>query len=152
VLLIAADAASTPEGDTGEETPSPSPSPAAATLGDASVWEVIPSGANPANTQDFGGVCQSGAVAFGIGETSKTITITVAGDNTGETAEGFSVVLSDAVGATILEGTASTLIGNDDTGLTLTAIGGSEKYEGDSGVTNFTYRVERLAATPTPSR
>ena len=70
--------------------------------GDTSVtssvlWEVIPSGANPANTQDFGGVFQSGAVAFGIGETSKTITITVAGDNTGETAEGFSVVLNDAV-------------------------------------------------------
>jgi hypothetical protein len=146
VLLIAADAPATPEGDTGEETPFTF---TVTRSGDTSVtssvlWEVIPSGANPANTQDFGGVFQSGAVAFGIGETSKTITITVAGDNTGETAEGFSVVLNDAVGATILEGTASTLIGNDDTGLTLTAIGGSEKYEGDTGVTNFTYRVERL--------
>ncbi|MCK6396493.1 MAG: hypothetical protein L6Q67_22765 [Zoogloea sp.] len=146
VLLIAADHASTPEGDTGEETPFTF---TVTRSGDTSVtssvlWEVIPSGANPANTQDFGGVFQSGAVAFGIGETSKTITITVAGDNTGETAEGFSVVLSDAAGATILEGTASTLIGNDDTGLTLTAIGGAEKYEGDTGTTLFTYRVERL--------
>jgi hypothetical protein len=148
VLLIAADAASTPEGDTGEETPFTF---TVTRSGDTSVtssvlWEVIPSGANPANTQDFGGVFQSGAVAFGIGETTKTITITVAGDDTGETAEGFSVVLNDAVGATILAGTASTLIGNDDTGLTLTAIGGSEKYEGDTGVTNFTYRIERLGS------
>lgn len=146
VLLISADAASTPEGNTGEETPFTF---TVTRSGDTSatssvLWEVIPSGANPANSQDFGGVFQSGAVAFGVGETTKTITITVAGDNTGETAEGFSVVLSDAAGATILEGTASTLIGNDDTGLTLTAIGGAEKYEGDSGSTLFTYRVERL--------
>ena len=56
------------------------------------------------------------------------------------------MVLSDAVGATILAGTASTLIGNDDTGLTLTALGGSAKYEGDTGVTNFTYRIERLGS------
>ena len=146
VLLISADAASTPEGNTGEETPFTF---TVTRSGDTSVtssvlWEVIPSGTNPANSQDFGGVFQTGAVAFRIGETTKTITITVAGDNTGETAEGFSVVLSDAAGATILEGTASTLIGNDDTGLTLTAIGGAEKYEGDSGTTLFTYRLERL--------
>ncbi|WP_346288025.1 Calx-beta domain-containing protein [Zoogloea sp.] len=148
VLLIAADHASTPEGDTGEETPFTF---TVTRSGDTTVtssvlWQVIPSGTNPANAQDFGGVYQSGAVAFGIGETTKTITITVAGDNTGEMAEGFSVELSDAAGATILEGTASTLIGNDDTGLTLTAVGNAEKYEGDSGTTFFTYRVERLGS------
>ncbi len=148
VLLIAADHASTPEGDTGEETPFTF---TVTRSGDTTVtssvlWQVIPSGTNPANAQDFGGVYQSGAVAFGIGETTKSITITVAGDNTGEMAEGFSVELSDAVGATILEGTASTLIDNDDTGLTLTAVGSAEKYEGDSGTTFFTYRVERLGS------
>lgn len=146
VLFVSANATATDEGQTGEETPFTfTVTRSGDTSGACSVlWEAIASGVNPATAIDFGGVFPSGAISFAAGETTKTITVTVIGDVVGEPNEGFSVVLSDAVGATILEAIATTDIRNDDTGLTLAAIS-AEQYEGNPGqITNFVYRVERV--------
>ena len=56
----------------------------------------------------------SGTLTFAPGEVSKTIDVTVQGDTVVEPDEGFSVDLSNAVNATILDGTGAGLIINDD--------------------------------------
>lgn len=147
VLWISADAATVVEGSDGLQTPVTFTVTRGGDLSrPASVlWEVVPSGANPANAEDFGGVYFSGVVAFGVGETSKTITVWVDADTVGEQDETFSVVLSDAEGATILTGEASVTILNDDRGLSIAALGSDSQREGDTGeVTEFVYRVERV--------
>lgn len=147
VLWIAADAAQVLEGSDGLQT--------AVTFtvtrgGDLSgpvsvLWDLVPSGANPVNAEDFGGIYLSGVVAFGVGETRKTITVYVDSDTLGEHDETFSVVLSDPVGATILTGEASVTILNDDRGLSIAALGSDRLNEGNQGqVTEFVYRVERV--------
>lgn len=147
VLWISADAATVVEGSDGLQTPVTFTVTRGGDLsGPASVlWEVVPSGANPANAEDFGGIYVSGVVAFGVGETSKTITVWVDADTLGEQDETFSVVLSDAEGATILTGEASVTILNDDRGLSIAALGSDRQREGDTGdITEFVYRVERV--------
>jgi hypothetical protein len=57
---------------------------------------------------------QSGTLTFAPGETTKTITIVVNGDRTKEADETFFVNLSDAVGATVLDGQGLGTIQNDD--------------------------------------
>ena len=66
-------------------------------------WAVTGSGANPAAGSDFvGGVLPSGTVSFAAGQTSKTITVNVAGDTVVEPDQGFTVTLSNpAAGTTI---------------------------------------------------
>jgi serralysin len=60
-------------------------------------------------------VLPSGTVSFAAGETSKTITINVAGDLADEANEGFTVTLTNPVGATLGTSTASGSIRDDDT-------------------------------------
>ena len=56
----------------------------------------------------------NGTLRFNPGETSKTITVAVKGDRTREADETFRVILSNADGATIADGTGSGVIRNDD--------------------------------------
>jgi len=49
---------------------------------------------------------KTGTLTFGIGETSKTITVLVNGDRRGEYDESFSVNLTGATGASISNGTS----------------------------------------------
>ncbi|MFO1084224.1 MAG: Calx-beta domain-containing protein [Reyranellaceae bacterium] len=57
---------------------------------------------------------RTGTLTFAVGETSKTIQITVAGDTAVESTESFTVGLSGAAGATIADGSAVGTITNDD--------------------------------------
>jgi hypothetical protein len=145
VLLVSADAASTPEGDDGVETVLTFTVTRSGDISGSSsaLWEIIPSGSRPANAADFGGVFPSGAVAFQTGESTQQISVTVLGDAIGEYDETFTLVLSDPEGATILEGSAETTIANDDTGISISALD-ADKAEGNVGSTDFTFRVERL--------
>ena len=59
-------------------------------------------------------VAQAGSLTFAAGETQKTIQVAAIGDATVEPNEGFSVVLTGPVGATISHGTAAGTIINDD--------------------------------------
>ena len=113
-------------------------------------WAVTGNGANPATGSDFaGGVLPSGTVSFAAGETSKTITVNVAGDTVVESDEGFRVTLSNpAASTTIGTATASGTIRNDDTSqvnqasLSIAALS-ADKAEGQSGSTAFTFTVTR---------
>ncbi|WP_374489593.1 pre-peptidase C-terminal domain-containing protein [Zoogloea sp.] len=65
------------------------------------------------NAADFSGSL-GGTVSFGVGQTTQTITLNVVGDQSIETHESFSVVLSNAVNGSITTGSASAVIVNDD--------------------------------------
>src|SRR5262249_9797235 len=80
-------------------------------------WSLAGSGANPASASDFAGnVLPSGTGSFAAGETSKTITVNVAGDTVMEADEGFKVTRSNpSTGATLGTASASGTIRNDDT-------------------------------------
>ena len=57
---------------------------------------------------------KSGTVSFAAGETSKVVTVTVAGDTAVEANESLTVTLAGASGATIAHGAATGTIVNDD--------------------------------------
>ncbi|WP_122893440.1 Calx-beta domain-containing protein [Arcobacter peruensis] len=146
VLLINSDQVSKNEGDNGIETSYFfTVTRSGDTTGSSTaLWEVIPSGDKAASAFDFGGVYPSGAVAFGAGESTKQIEVKVLGDDVGEFNETFSVELSDATNAVILEGVAETQITNDDTGISIAELDSSKLEGNDGDITNFTFRVERV--------
>ncbi len=59
-------------------------------------------------------IAASGSVTFAPGETSKTVTVVVLGDNTAEGTENFTVLLSSPVGATIVDGSGQGSIVDDE--------------------------------------
>jgi hypothetical protein len=78
-------------------------------------YTVAGSGVAAADAADFGGVLPGGTLAFAAGETSKTITLQIAGDVDIEENESFTVSLSNASGQTrISSGSADGSIVNDD--------------------------------------
>lgn len=114
-------------------------------------WRVIGAGFNPAEASDFaGGTLPGGTVSFAAGETSVTVTVTVAGDTLAEGDEGFTVALSNLSTGAIL-GTAGDIavIQNDDgTPATLSiAAKDSDRTEGNTGSTAFTFTVTRTGDT-----
>ncbi len=78
-------------------------------------YRVIGSGDAPADAVDFGGSLPAGTVTFVPGETSKQITVHVAGDTRVEADEGFALQLSYQRGASLGVDTASAVIRSDDT-------------------------------------
>jgi len=119
-LSIAATSASKPEG-TGGSTPFTFTVGRSGDLSKAhsaswSVAGIAGSGTVPSNAADFvGGVLPSGVVSFGIGETTKLLTVNVAADGLVELNERFAVTLaSPSSGATIATATAGAIIFNDD--------------------------------------
>src|SRR5262249_31104954 len=116
-LAIAATDASKAEGNTGTTPFTFTVTRSGATTGASSAtYTVTGSGANAANAADFtGAVLPTGTVSFAAGETSKLVTINVAGDTTAEANEGFTVTLSaPSAGTTIATAAASGTIVNDD--------------------------------------
>ena len=116
-LAITATGASKGEGNTGSSTPFTfTVTRSGNTTGSSSAtYTVAGSGANPADATDFGGALPTGTVSFAAGETSKPITINVAGDTTVEANEGFTVTLSEpSAGTTITTAAATGTIVNDD--------------------------------------
>jgi len=98
-------------------------------------WAVTGSGANAASAADFtGNALPTGTVSFAAGETSKIITVNVAGDTTVEPDEGFTVTLSGAAANTTLTtATASGTILNDDTSSSNVLTTGTDTFIGGSG-------------------
>ncbi len=112
------------------------------------LWVVGASGAGSADTADFvGGALPTGSVAFAPGDTSKTISLAIAGDTLTEPDEIFTVSFLGGAGAPLAAGSASGTILNDDpalplVGYTLTATD-ARKIEGNSGTTTFTFTTTR---------
>ena len=89
-----------------------------------------------------------GILSFAPGEVTKTISVDVLGDTSIEDHESFSMVLSEASGATIGSGTAVGTILNDDTAI---RIGNApDILEGAAGTTPtvFTVSLEKASALP----
>ena len=91
----------------------------------------------------------TGTVSFADGESSRTITIQVAGDTTFEASETFTIDLSNATGgATISDASGTGTITNDDVAPAGTlAINDVAVAEGDSGTTNMVFTVTRSAGS-----
>jgi hypothetical protein len=94
----------------------------------------------------------TGTLTFAPGETSKTITVLVYGDIQVEGDEVFAVNLSNAIGATILDGHGAGTIVNDDVAPPPTiSIGDVTKAEGRRRQTTaFTFTVTLSAASDQP--
>ena len=74
----------------------------------------------------------SGTLSFAAGETSKSIAVSITNDSTFETAETFSVTLSNASGgATISDALGSSKITNDDATLGLSTLDGATGFSLD---------------------
>ena len=109
------------------------------------------------DTTDFeGGVFPNGIVSFGIGETSKTITINVAGDSSIEGNEGFSVTLSNPSSGLTIDtnaGTATGTILNDDPGVVSYSFTNLSVLDRNSnvacGVLNGSIQVDRTTVLAT---
>jgi hypothetical protein len=122
------------EGSVGEPDPE---EPVVLAVSDASVWEgnngwsqvavavTLSSGSSQAITVSYRTVdgtakakedytATSGTLTFQPGETSRTISVSIKGDRKREADENFFVQLSNAVGATIGDGSATVTILNDD--------------------------------------
>ncbi len=119
-------------------------------------WAVDSGVANAVNGTDFyvsqpGGVSKDGngipygTLSFASGETSKTITLRIAGDSTLELDETLRINLSNpSSGTEIQGGTADGYVRNDDAEFNITA-GTASVVEGDNGFTGtaMTYTVTR---------
>ena len=141
-LSIAATSADRPEGQSGSAAFTFTVSRTGDLSGAASAqWAVTGPAVNGA---DFtGGTLPTGTVSFAAGESSKVISIAIAGDTAVESNEAFSVQLSHPSAGTSL-GTASAngTIRNDDASLSIAATS-ADKLDGDGGGTAFTFTVTR---------
>src|SRR5439155_3012324 len=93
-----------------------------------------------ATTADNDYLAASGTVTFAPGQTSQPVTVNVVGDTKFEPDETFSVNLSNPNNATILVGTGTGTILNDDSQPTI-AINDVSAPEGNSGTTPFVFTV-----------
>ncbi|WP_158261380.1 MULTISPECIES: Calx-beta domain-containing protein [Pirellulaceae] len=106
-------------------------------------YNVLGSGANPADGADFGGTLPAGTIAFAQGEVSKTLTIQATGDTLLEQDESFEVRLTNATGPILIEqGSAVGTIINDDATLSLATVTLSQ-LEGNSTPGVFAFTVVR---------
>jgi len=93
----------------------------------------------------------SGTLTFNPGDPLvKQIQVQVAGDTLEEPDETFSVILTNATGATIAAGTATGTIINDDVTLPSMSISGVTVAEGDAGTTNASFAVLLSQASASP--
>lgn len=138
------------EGDSGTTTFSFQVNRLGDTTGAASVdLAIAGSGANAADAADFDGGALPAlqTVNFADGETTKTVSINVAGDLIAEPEEGFSATISNAVGGALGSSTtADATISNDDTSLSIAAAD-ADRAELDSGLAGFTFIVTRTGDT-----
>jgi urease beta subunit len=93
-------------------------------------------------------ITTSGELTFNPGETSKTITVQIVGDRFNEATETFTVRLSNATFATILDDTATGTITDNDP-LPSLAIGNVTLTEGDSGTLNAVFTVTLTGSSST---
>jgi VCBS repeat-containing protein len=116
-------------------------------------YSIAGSGTHAASENDFAGPL-TGLVNFADGETSKTITVALAGDDVAEFDESYTVTLANAgPGSSIRTATATGVITNDDMGYAVTA-DVSSVVEGDDGITTagtVTFTVTRTADAATLS-
>lgn len=109
-------------------------------------WSLAGSGSNPAVALDFGtSTLPSGRVTFAAGETSKTITVNVAGDQTIEADERFTLTLTTPTNARLAVASASGTIRNDDRPVVNLALSPASVLE--DGASKLLYTFSRTGPT-----
>lgn len=109
-------------------------------------WTLAGSGFNPAVALDFGApTFPNGRVTFAAGETSKTISINVVGDQTIEADEGFTLKLINPTNAWLTSATASGTIRNDDRPVISLAVSTASVLE--DGASQLRYIFSRSGPT-----
>ena len=143
-LAIAPAALKLAEGNTGSTAFRFTVSRIGVGAGNTVAWDIAGAGATPATGADFiGGALPSGILTFGASDSSRTITIPVAGDTELESDEGFTVTLSNPSGfATITAATAPATILGDETSIAIAPLT-VRQAEGSDGPTPFTFTVTR---------
>ena len=91
-------------------------------------------------------VAASGTVTFNPGITTQSVNVLVNGDTTFEANETFTVNLSSPTNATIVGGTGTGTISNDDTAPVL-SVNNASVTEGNVGTTTATFTVSLSAAS-----
>ena len=109
--------ASVDEGDSGSTTMTFTVRLSSATSGQVTVDWATSDGTATAGTDYTAG---DGSLTFNAGDSSKTVSVTVTGDDVDEPNETFTVTLSSASGADISDGTATGTITDDDDAPTVT--------------------------------
>ena len=106
------------------------------------------------NATDFAAGTSIGVnstLSFAVGETSKTITVNVAGDTTQEGNETFSVQLSSPTNALLGTSTATATLLDDDTPVISIAATDADKSEGSGTNPVMTFTISRSLGTGTSS-
>ena len=111
LVELSVDDVSVAEGDSGSTTLEFTVTLDPAAKGEVTVDWATTDGTATAGTDYASG---SGSLTFGVGETSKTVTVTVTGDTVDEPNETFTVTLSSAVGATLVKAVGTGTITDDD--------------------------------------
>src|SRR5439155_22992136 len=97
-------------------------------------------------------IAASGDEVFAPGQTSRPVSVQIVGDTVVEPDESFTVELSGASGADIVDGQGVGVIVNDDTDTPRPrlSIGDASVAEGDAGTTPaaFTISLDRAATGP----
>ena len=143
-LSIAAPAAVT-EGDSGSTDMIFTVSLDAASSRSVTVDYAVAASSTATTNTDFTG--GSGTLTFAAGDTSKTITVSVTGDELDEEDETVVIEWSNAGNASIGTATATGTITDDDASPTLSIAAPAAVTEGDSGSTDMTFTVSLDAAS-----
>jgi hypothetical protein len=88
-----------------------------------------------------------GTLLFQPGEASKTVAVPISGDTVFESDETFTLVLSNPIGASIGDGSATGTILNDDAGSVQVSIDDVAAIEGDSGPSGLAFTLTLLSPT-----
>ena len=139
--------ASVAEGDSGESvtlafTVTLSP---AATLPVTVDWKTVDRTATAGMDYTAG----NGTLTFNTGEDSKTVTVTVTGDDADEPNETFTVTLSNAPGATITDATGTGTITDDDGPPTVTLVLTPASIGENGGKSTVTATLDRPSSAAT---
>lgn len=89
----------------------------------------------------------SGKLTFAKGQNSKTVLVPVRGDRSAEPDEQFSVVLSNAKGAKVVDGTGIVSIQDNEPRVSISDVGA---HEGNSGTTPFKFTISLSAESDLP--
>lgn len=138
------------EGDSGAGTFNFTVSLSSAPTGLVTVDFVTADGTAAVADADY--VATGGTLTFNVGETSKTVSVTVIGDTAVESNEAFFVNLSNANGATITDGQGTGTINNDDNppaSLSINNISFKEGHRGSKSVKFTVTLSQALAQTVT---
>jgi hypothetical protein len=87
----------------------------------------------------------SGSISFAVGETTKTVPVSVLGDVLAESTETFTLMLSNAVNATITDGTGVGTITNDDVAALTLVISPTTIAEGETAQATLTRNTQDLS-------